>query len=421
MALARLPTRTISRLFRNRNFCIYFAGRSVSVIGDNFYSVALILAVLQSTHSVTSGAMVLIAGTTPVVILTLIGGALGDRLARNRVMISSDLVRAATQFVMVALLFQSNPPLWALMVTQFCYGVGDAFFEPAATGLLPQIVAPEDLPAANSMLQFSSNSALVAGPVMAGIIIVLAGAPLAVAFDGVSFLASAISLYFLTLPKGRVALASDSILDQLGAGFAELRKRKWVLVTVCYLAVMSFAFNGPIFALGPAVALSRLGGPSAWSLVLSAFGLGLISGSLVALRLLRSRHALGWAYLGNFSAAPMLALLGTSHSKWVVAGSSALAGLTVSVFSVTYPTLLQQTIPKEIMSRVGSYFWLARIGPLPLSLAIVGPLSVRFGISTVFNVAALSICVATLAGASFPAIWSIRSPANNGVSEDTAT
>ncbi len=96
----------------------------MSVIGDSFYAVALVLAVLQSTHSVTSGALVLMAGTVPVVMLTLMGGAVGDRLPRNRVMLASDVARSATQFAMVALLLSfKEPPLWALMATQFCYGV----------------------------------------------------------------------------------------------------------------------------------------------------------------------------------------------------------------------------------------------------------------------------------------------------------
>ena len=175
------------------------------------------------------------------------------------------------------------------------------------------------------------------------------------------------------------ALASESFLEELKAGFVEFRRRQWVPVTACYLVVLAFAFNGPIFALGPAAALSRLGGPSAWSLMLSAFGVGLIAGSLLAPKLLRTQRALGWSYLGNLSVVPMLFLLGTSHSEWLVVGSSALAGIAVGVFGVTYPTLLQQTIPKEKLSRVVSYFWLARVAAAPLAFAIVGPLSARFG------------------------------------------
>ncbi len=285
---------------------------------------------------------------------------------------------------------------------------GAAFFDPASTGLLPEIVAADDLPAANSLLQLSSNGALVVGPALAGIVIACTGAALAVAFDAASFLVSAISLWFLTLPDARIALASESFLEELKAGFVEFRRHQWVPVTACYLVVLAFAFNGPIFALGPAAALSRLGGPSAWSLMLSAFGVGLIAGSLLAPKLLRTQRALGWSYLGNLSVVPMLFLLGTSHSEWLVVGSSALAGIAVGVFGVTYPTLLQQTIPKEKLSRVVSYFWLARVAAAPLAFAVVGPLSARFGTPNVFTVAGLAICVATLVSACLPGVWSVR-------------
>ncbi len=400
----------MTRIFRNRNFALYFAGRAVSVVGDSFYSVALILAVVQATHSVTSGAMVLIASTVPVIILTLVGGTLGDRLPRNRIMLSSDLVRSMAQFVIAALLLRSNPPLWALLMTQVCYGAGEALFDPASTGLLPEIVASEELPAANSALQLLQSGALVVGPALAGIVIAFAGAALAIALDAASFLASAISLAFVHVPRGNVSLGVDSMLAQLRTGFVEMRRRRWVLVTACYLVVLAFAFNGTIFALGPAVALSRLGGPSAWSLLLSTFGIGVIAGSFAARRVLQSQRALGWSYVGNFGLIPLLALLGTSHSTWVVV-SSGVAGVAVAIFSTTYPTLLQQTIPAAVLSRVGSYFWLARVAATPLAFAFVGPLSAQYGIPAVFIVAASLIALSTLGALAFPEIWSLRARA----------
>jgi predicted MFS family arabinose efflux permease len=398
----------LRRLVRNRNFGLYFAGRLVSVVGDSFYSVALILAVLQSTHSITAGATVLIAGMIPVVILTLIGGTVSDRLPRSRVMLASDLVRSATQFVMAALLLRAHAPLWALMVSQFCYGAGEAFFDPAATGLLPQIVASEDLPVANSALALAASGALVAGPALAGIVIAVAGAPLAVAFDAITFALSAISLCLLRVQPGGRAPASDAMLEQLRAGFAELRRHRWVMLTACYLAFLAFAFNGTMFALGPAVALSRLGGPAAWSLILSAFGIGLLAGSFAAVPLLRTRGALGWAYVGNVGLVPVLALLGTTHSRWLIAASSVLAGISVAVFSITWPTLLGQTIAPAMLSRVGSYFWLARVTGTPLALALAGPGAARFGMSPIFIAAALAIGVVTIIVAAVPQVWSIR-------------
>jgi MFS family permease len=396
------------RLLHNRNFCIYFAGRSVSAVGDSCYFVALILAVLQATRSVTSGSIVLLAGMLPVLLLTLFGGTVGDRLSRSRLMLATDLVRSLTQFTTAMLLVHPHPPLWALIVAQLFYGTSEAFFDPASTGLLLQIVGRDELPAANGMLQFSANAALVVGPAIAGFIIGIVGAPFAIGCDGVSFLLSAISLYYLAVPKANASPQSDSMFARFREGFFELRKRKWTLITTCYLAFLTFAFNGPLVVLGPAVSLARLGGPSAWSLILCTFGIGSICGGFVAIRLLRTKHALGWAYLSNFALMPLLCLFGTTSSKWLVAGSSGFAGIAVGLFSVTYPTLLQQNVPGELLSRVGSYAWLARVIATPLALALAGPLSTRFGITTVFDVAALTICAATFVGVSFPEIWAIE-------------
>lgn len=409
--MAVKPFQTSARLFRNRNFSLYFAGRSISVIGDGFYSVALILAVLQSTHSVTSGATVLIAGTIPVIALTLIGGTLGDRFPRNRIMLASDLVRSATQFAMAVLLVHSAAPVWALIVTQLIYGAGAAFFDPASTGLLPDLVPSEDVPLANSALQLVSNCALVLGPALAGITIAITGAAPAIIVDAVSFLISALCLAFVSVPPVVSAGERPSAFVQLRTGFIELRKRRWVTITACYLGLLTFAFNAPIFVLGPVVALSRLGGAWAWSMLLTVFGSGLICGSLVALRVLRTRRPLVWAYLGNLAVVPLLLLLGTSHSVWLIAASSACAGVSVSIFAITYPTLLQQTIPKETLSRVGSYFWLARVAAAPLGLAIAGPLSARLGISTVFVIAASLLGIATIASVSFRDVWAVRAGA----------
>ncbi len=427
VSLATLRNRSICRLFSHRNFSCYFVGRSLSVVGDSLCSVVLIVAVLQSTHSVTSGAIVLLAGTVPVVLLTLIGGAVSDRLPRNGVMLASDVARCVAQLVMAALLLRPDPPLWALLVTQVCYGTGEAFFGPASTGILPDIVASDELPAANSVLQLSANSALVVGPALAGITVALAGAPLAIALDAISFAISAISLCCLRLPKrvpthatdaamlatnAPMRAASESMLDQLKTGFVELRRHRWVLVTTCYLAVLAFAFNGTMFVLGPAAALARLGGPSAWSWMLCAFGIGLIAGSLAALAFLRMRRPLGWAFVGNLGVVPMLVLVGTSQSLWFVVGSSIVAGIAVAIFSVTFPTLLQQMISTETLSRVGSYVWLARTAAMPIALALVGPLSDRFGFSAIFLGAALMLAIATVVSVSFSDIWSVHTPVN---------
>ncbi len=396
-------------LARNGNFRIYFCGRIVSTLGDSFYNVALIVAILQATHDVTAGALVLAAGAIPVVVLTLLGGVIGDRFPRNRVMLASDLVRALAQGSMAALLLHGSPPLWALVLTQLCYGIGDAFFDPASTGIVPEIVSAEALPSANGILSAVGNTALVLGPALAGIAIAIAGAPVAIACDGITFGLSAISLAFLRLPARSRDNPRASIGEQLRDGFAEVRRRSWLLTTVCYIAVLTFAFNGTMFVLGPAIALAHLGGPSAWAAVLAAFGAGLIPGSFLAIRVAKSRRALWWAYVGNLAVVPLLLLFGSSRSTlWEVAVASSFAGIAVAVFGVTYPTILQQIVPQAMLSRVGSYRWLARVAAMPLAFAIVGPLARRFGISSVMIAAAVVVMGATCICVGFREIWAMR-------------
>ncbi len=393
-------------LATNTNFSLYFGGRSVSALGDSFYFVALMPALIQATHSLATSAIVLSAAAVPSIVFSLLGGLFSDRLPRNRVMLTSDLVRAASEFAMAWMLFHPNPQLVWLVLIQLCYGFGDAFFEPASVGLLPQVVSESELPIANSTIAFSMNATVVFGPALAGITMAFAGAPLALAIDGLTFLFSASALSFLKV--GRLQLPrTESLLDQLRAGFREFRMRRWLIVTVAYLGLLAFAFNGPVFVIGPLVALTRLGGTSAWSLILMAFGVGLIIGSLIAPRILESRRPLAWGYIGNVGVVPMLILLGLHSSPSALIAASVVGGISVSAFSIIYPTILQQTVPDAVISQVSSYFWLVRVAPMPIALSLTAALTLRFGITSVCVGSAILILLASVLCSRIAAVWSV--------------
>lgn len=203
-------------------------------------------------------------------------------------------------------------------------------------------------------------------------------------------------------------MRSESLVAQLRAGFDAVRRRRWVAVTAIYLGVLSFFFNGPMFVLGSAIALSKLRGSTAWAMILSFFGIGLIGGSLIAQIIMKSRSPLGISFLLNLCAVPFLYLMGESRVPWIVAASASFAGLAIANFGTTYPALLQQTIPNELISRVGSYFWLARIAQVPIALAIAPPFADHFGSSKVFEFAALLVCIATIFASSSRDVWRVR-------------
>jgi MFS family permease len=251
---------------RDRPFRLLFAGRAVSSFGDRLAPVALTFAVLHLTGgSVTDLGIVLAAQSVPLVLFVLLGGVWADRLPRQRVMLASDLVRFATQGASAVLIVDGTARVWQLAALQAVYGMADGFFTPAANGLVPQVVAADDLQPANALLGLSENATSILGPAVAGVIVVVIGAGWGLAIDAVTFVVSAVFLSALRVDRTAQVVRdrATSVLKELRAGWKGFSSRRWLLVSVSYFMLM-FVFGFSTYqVLGPAVAEKHLGGPGA--------------------------------------------------------------------------------------------------------------------------------------------------------------
>ena len=131
------------RVLRHRDFRYLFLGQSASAIGDRVVIVALALYITQRTGSATDLGLVLAAQSVSLVALLLFGGVWADRLPRHRIMIAADLARAALHAVLAILILTGGATVIEMVVIELLFGAARAFFQPAYTGLMPQIV-PED-------------------------------------------------------------------------------------------------------------------------------------------------------------------------------------------------------------------------------------------------------------------------------------
>ena len=124
---------------RIRPLRMLLAGQAVSFVGDALFPVALAFAVLDELDG-TPGqlGLVLAAQALPLALLILVAGVWADRLPRN-VMLVSDFGRMGVQAILAALLLSGAAELWMLIVLVGVYGVFEAFFRPAAGGLIPQV------------------------------------------------------------------------------------------------------------------------------------------------------------------------------------------------------------------------------------------------------------------------------------------
>jgi MFS family permease len=146
-------------------------GSAISLFGDQFYLVALPWLVLQLTGSSLALGMILMTAAVPRAALMLAGGALTDRFSPLRVLMATASARTLLVAVIAVLAWLKIIHLWHLYTLSLLFGVADAFSFPAGPSLMPTLVAPEQLPAANSVFASTAHLSGMLGPAPAGLVV----------------------------------------------------------------------------------------------------------------------------------------------------------------------------------------------------------------------------------------------------------
>ncbi|WP_329319844.1 MFS transporter [Streptomyces sp. NBC_01262] len=368
-------------------FARLFVGQSLSVLGDSVSFVAVPFAVLSIGGSASDIGLVAAAGLLPMLLFTLVGGVWADRFPRRRIMLVSDVVRFATQGMTAALLLTGVAEVSHLVVLMVVFGTADAFFMPASTGLIPQVVPPGRLREANALRGFVQSSGRVLGPALAGGLVALAGPGAALALDALTFAGSAA---FLTRLRPRETpretprepgpvTTRGSFLRELREGWEQVRTRTWVWSGMAAMAVYHVVVLPSVYVLGPALAEHEWGGAAGWSVVVAAFGIGSIVGDVCAYRL-RIARPMAVAAAALAVASCQAVIIGSGGSLALIAGLEAVTGVAVALFFVLWDTALQTHVPESALSRVSSYDHLLSAGLMPLGLALAGPVSDSLGL-----------------------------------------
>ena len=400
--------RSWAGVLAERDFRLFFTGYLTSYFGSQLVPVAVTFAVLNNGGSAADVGYVLAAETVPLVVFLLVGGVIADRLPRRAVMIGADLLRTASQGALAGLLLTGHPALWQFMVLLAATGAGMAFFSPAMTGLIPQVVSAAGLQQANALNGLSQSLGTVAGPAVGGVLVAGVGPGWAVAADAVTYLVSAYCLARVSVPL--VAAAGQAtFLAQLRLGWREFRSRAWLWAIVVSAALWHLLAYAPFIVLGAVVAKADLGGARAWGAILAAQGVGAVVGGLVMLRL-RPPRPLLTATLALFPYAVPMCLLAVRAPVVAVAAGSFAAGWGLSMFSVLWDTTMQREIPPAVLSRVSAYDWFGSVAFLPLGYAITGPLAGWLTITGTLWAAAGWTVVTTSLVLAVPSVWRLRAP-----------
>jgi len=318
-------------------------GRLISLTGGSAAYIALIAAVYDQTGSAAWVSAALFAGVVGTVLAAPFAGWLGDHYNRRAVMIAADLAAAGVSAAM-ALTGQAE----ALVVLLGVSAVAQSPFEPASAAAIPNLVAPVDVPRANSLVAATGSAGYLVGPLLGGVVLGLGASPSRLfAIDAATFVASALLISTIRRPFGRGATAEHPgvlagarvILDErslrlvVGAGMASL-------VGIGIVHVAAYPLSTELDA-----------GTEGYGAMTALVGGGGVLGAILAARVLRAgpERVLVAAFAAQ---AGGLVIAGGAPVIAVALGGLALAGAVGGMGDVATTTLMQSRSRDEVRSRV---------------------------------------------------------------------
>ncbi|WP_279625476.1 MFS transporter [Microbacterium foliorum] len=401
------------RLWRG-GFRQLFAAQTVSAVGDRLSFVVLPFLILGDGGDAGAVAIVLGARAVGFSVSVLAGGVVADRIGPRVTLFISDLVRAASQGLVVLLFMTSGPTVLALAALMVVYGLAEGVAVPSSRALLPRLVPDSALEKANGYMSAAYTSGHLAGPLLAGLFVAMNLSVLAIGIDAVSFVISAI-LIWTTKPRSAEQEGEESgggVLTQFTQGFKALLARRWLLWMIAAGVVLHLTALPAVYTLGPVWAEDNLGGGAGWGVLVSAFGAGGVLGGLIATRLRPKKPAI-WYFVGLVvvSAQPINLVSGAPF--WVIAVFQALAGGALAILGVMEDLSAQRGIPGPLLARVGSFAIFASTVATPVGYALVGGVSTVAGVvSTMYVLGGVCVVLAAL-GALLPSVRGFAPSAPN--------
>ncbi|MGW2086330.1 MFS transporter [Streptomyces sp. NPDC001880] len=364
----------------------------VSATGSAMAPIALAYAVIGQGGGAGSLGVVLATNSVPTVVFTLVGGVLADRLSRSRILFLGNLLAAAAQGVLAALVATHHATTASIAACGFVSGIAVAFTAPAAAGVVAQVVAAEHRQQANALLRLPGNAVKVLGPVVGGVIVAIGGPAWALSWDALSFLVAALLLLGLRLSA---PVTTSSALADLYAGWSGFRSRTWLWTYTAAGTVVVAAWLAGFQLLGPVAAAEHYSGARSWGLVQGAFAFGLLAGTVVCLRW-RPYRLLAVAVLTGAGLCLPLAALGFGLDlPWVLL-AAVLAGIGLDVAIVAWNTALQLHVPQAELGRMSSFNGVGERIAIPLGYLVTALAAHAWADRTVLLVCAGAVVATTV-------------------------
>nr|WMC98308.1 MFS transporter [Aminobacter aminovorans] len=342
----------LASVLRHRNYRLLWIGTLVSNTGDWMDQVALNWLVLQTTGSAVDLGLVNLFRGLPIMALTLIGGVAADRFERRRLMMISQAIGMALAFILAAMVFFNNTPIWAIFAIAAARGAVISFNQPARHSLVSEVVPRPLLPPAIALNALTMNLTKVLGPLLAGVVIAAWGTAACFAVNALSLLVVQWSLSRMVFPPRSLEKEPESVLQSLKVGFSYLGTNSVVLALVLVAFIPVF-FGQPYIHLLALFTIDVFqSGPETLGALTACAALGSVGGALCLALIPATARSGIWMLIAMLAFGLGICVFTFAESP-VYAGVLLISiGATQTFCNASNNILLQSIVPDAVRGRV---------------------------------------------------------------------
>ncbi len=368
------------RALRHRNFKLFFAGQTISLIGTWMTRLATSWLVYRMTHSALLLGVVSFAGQIVSFLLGPIAGVWVERLNRRKLLIWTQAAAAVQSLALAALTLAHVITLWEIIALMALQGLINAFDMPGRQSFLVQMVEDRnDLSNAIAINSSMANGARLIGPAIAGMLIAAVGEGWCFLIDGLSYFAVIASLLLMRIKPLNIGRNATSMLEQIREGWDYVRLFRPIRIILLLFALLSL-MGWPYSVLLPVFAGQVLhGGAHTLGWLTGASGVGaLISALSLAVR----KSVVGLTRMLQIASAMLgaaLILFGLSHTLWLSLVLMVFVGFGLMQGASVSNTIIQSLVTDDKRARVMSYYTMAFFGAAPFGSLLAGALAHRIG------------------------------------------
>jgi MFS family permease len=376
---------------------VWFASMA-SNLGGMLQSVGASWLMISLAQSADMVALVQASVTLPIMLLSLVAGAMADNLDRRKVMLGAQCFMLLVSATLAACAWTGLITPWLLLMFTFLIGCGGAMNAPAWQASVGDMVPRPELPGAVALNGMGFNLARSVGPAIGGAVVAAAGAATAFAINAVSYSALIVVLARWRRPGSVQLLPRETLGIAIGAGVRYVSMSPAIRIVLVRSAAFCIGASA-VTALMPLIAKVLIsGGPLTYGLLLGSFGVGAVAGAMLVARLrqtLSTQAIVGWAS-SSFAVAAMVC--GASTYLLLTMAALTVAGAGWVLALATFNVSVQMAAPRWVVARALSLYQMAAFGGMAGGSWLWGLLADSASVSTALWTGATVLAFSMLLG-----------------------